>query len=75
MSVRGSFGEQPLTAENQLEQLNRIWLPLLKRLLADHNATMVASATAPGDPATGNLWYDTGGLQLNIWNGSAWVAV
>lgn len=33
------------------------------------------SATAPGSPKVGDLWYDTAnGLQVSQWNGSAWVA-
>lgn len=75
MTVQGSFGEQPLTAENQLEQLNRIWLPLLKRMLTALNASMTVSDSAPVSPATGNLWYDSSGLQLYLWDGTAWVAV
>ena len=37
MTIAGSFGEQALTEQNQLEQLNRIWLPLLKKMLAAQN--------------------------------------
>lgn len=34
------------------------------------------SATAPGSPATGDLWYaSTAGFELNQWSGSAWVPV
>ena len=32
------------------------------------------SATAPGSPSVGDVWYDTAaGLEANVWSGSAWV--
>lgn len=36
--------------------------------------TATFSATAPGSPNVGDLWYDTAdGLLLSQWSGSAWV--
>lgn len=37
MTIQGSFGEQALQADTQLETLNRVWLPLLKKMLAAQN--------------------------------------
>jgi hypothetical protein len=39
-------------------------------------AHVTIAGTAPGSPATNDLWYDSGnGFRLNQWSGSAWVAV
>ena len=37
-------------------------------------AKVTIAASAPGSPATGDLWYDsTNGYELNQWTGSAWA--
>lgn len=33
------------------------------------------SATAPINPITGSIWYDTGASALKIWNGSTWLSI
>lgn len=33
------------------------------------------SATAPTDPVTGSLWYDSGNSKLQIWNGTIWLDI
>jgi hypothetical protein len=38
-------------------------------------ARMTVSAAAPTDPYTGDLWYNTAGPTLMIYNGTAWAAV
>lgn len=37
--------------------------------------TNFAASTAPANPFTGQVWFDTGAGQLKIWNGSSWGAV
>jgi hypothetical protein len=39
------------------------------------NPAAPSGSSAPGSPATGSLWLDTGSNTLSIWTGSTWMAV
>lgn len=43
MTIRGTFGEQPLEEKSLLDSLNRIWLPQLKKMLQAINGASAST--------------------------------
>jgi hypothetical protein len=45
------------------------------KLVASSTVSVIFSSTAPSNPTTGTLWYDSAASALKIWNGSTWVTI
>lgn len=68
MTILGSFGEQVIPKDDAgWEYLNRVALPLWKKMLAAQNdceceggggANVTFSATEPSDPEAGDIWME-----------------
>lgn len=56
-----------------VDPLSQELLARLTRVEGDvAQATVSVSATAPSNPATGDLWYDTNYLALRVYDGTEW---
>jgi len=56
-----------------VDPLSQELLARLTRVEGDvAQATVSVGATAPSDPATGDLWYDTDYLALRVYDGTEW---
>ncbi len=66
MTTRESFGEQPLKQDTLLDTLNRVWLPILKKMREAQNncdcegggGNEVTIGAEPSDPDDGDLWLE-----------------